>query len=147
MIPAVDQNHLFRNSGELQGIGSRRVTAANNGHRLSPVGHSITRCAVVDAPANQISFSCGAKRSGSRAGRNHNGPGKIPSLAGLKFFHPTAERCAEDLCNLCLRAKFFRSSPHPLAQSKAINALFKAGVIVNLLAQCHLSPCGQLFQY
>ena len=84
---------------------------------------------------------------GRRAGGDDHRAALKDALAGVQRLDPPGKACLVDLRQLRDRAKALCALLHLFAQCKAVDAVLKAGIVVDLLRQRHLPAGGELFQY
>ena len=146
-VPAVDEVDLFCNTGQGQGVRCGGVAAAYHRHGPAPIGRAVAGGAVVNALSNKRFLAGNAQGTGRRAGGdNYRAPLK-DALAGLQRLDLPGKACLVHLRQLRHRTEALGTLLHFFAQRKAVDAAFKAGIVVDQLCQRHLPACGELFQH
>ena len=146
-VPAVDEVDLFCDTGQGQGIRCGGIAAAHHRHGLAPIGRAVAGGAVVNALADECLLAGNAQGTGRRAGGDDHRAALKDALAGLQRLDLPGKTGLVDLCQLRHRTEAFRALLHFFAQRKAVDAAFKAGVVVDLLRQRHLPAGGELLQH
>ena len=146
-VPAVDEIDLFCNTGQGQGVRRGGIAAAHHRHGLAPIGCAVAGGAVVNALAHQRILAGNAQGTRRCAGGDDHRAALKDALAGLQGLGFSRQVGFVHLCQLRHRAEAFRALLHFFAQRKAVDAAFKAGVVVDLLRQRHLPAGGELFQH
>ena len=143
----MDEDHFFCHAAEKEGICRGGIAAAHHDHRFALVKHPVAGGAVGHAPAQQLRLSGYAQRSGVCAGGQHHGfPAEDP-LTGFQELGNRRQIHAEDFCVFAAYPEALRLLLHLLRQREAIDPVLKAGIVVDLLGQCHLPTGGQFFQH
>ena len=146
-VPAVDEVDLFCDAGQGQGIRCGGVAAAHHCHGLAPIGRAVAGGAIVNTLSCERFFAGNAQGTGRRAGGDdHRAPLKN-TLAGLQRLDFPGKANLIHLRQLRHRAEALGALLHFFAQRKAVDAAFKAGIVVDLLRQGHLPACGELLQH
>ena len=101
----------------------------------------------MNALADERFFAGNAQGAGRRAGGDDHRAALKDALAGVQRLDPPGKACLVDLRQLCDRAEALGALLHFFAQRKAVDAVLKAGIVVDLLRQRHLPAGGELFQY
>ena len=146
-VPAVNEVDLFGNTGQGQGVRRGRVAAAHHRHGLAPIGRAVAGGAVVNALANERFLAGNAQGTRRRAGGDDHRAALKDALAGLQRLDPPGKAGLIHLRQLRHRAEALGALLHFFAQRKAVDAAFKAGIVVDLLRQRHLPAGGELFQH
>ena len=138
---------LFCNTGQGQGVRRGRVAAAHHRHGLAPIGRAVAGGAVVNALADECLLAGNAQGAGCRTGGDDHRAALKDALAGVQRLDLAGKAYFVHLRQLRHRAEAFRALLHFFAQRKAVDAVLKAGIVVDLLRQRHLPAGGELFQY
>ena len=146
-VAAVDEVDLLGNTGQGQGIRRGGVAAAHHRHGLAPIGRAVAGGAVVNAFADKRFLAGNAQGTGRRAGGDDHRAALKDALAGVQRLDPPGKANLVHLCQLRHRAEALGALLHFFAQRKAVDAAFKAGIVVDLLRQRHLPAGGELFQH
>ena len=101
----------------------------------------------MNALANERFLVGNAEGAGRGTGGDDHRAALKDALAGLQRFDLPGKACLVHLRQLRHRAEALGALLHLFAQRKAVDAAFKAGVVVDLLRQRHLPACGELFQH
>ena len=142
----MNQNDLFCNAAEQQGVCGGGVAPAHHHNGLAPVKHPVTGGAVGHAPAHQRLLVVHTQLSWVGSGGKNDCLAQKGPLAGLQHLGAGGEIQPLHLGVLGPRAEPPRLGLHLLRQGEAVYTVLKAGVVVDLLGQRHLSPGGQLLQ-
>ena len=103
-------------------------------------------CLCVDYSRERI-LAGNAQGAGRRAGGDDHRAALKDALAGVQRLDPPGKANLVHLCQLRHRAEALGALLHFFAQRKAVDAVLKAGIVVDLLRQRHLPAGGELFQY
>ena len=144
-VAAVDEIDLFCDTGQGQGIRRGGVAAAHHRHGLAPIGRAVAGGAVVKALANECFLAGNAQGTGRRAGGDDHRAALKDALAGVQRLNSPGKANLVHLRQLRHRTEALGALLHFFAQCKAVDAALKAGVVVDLLRQRHLSAGGELF--
>ena len=142
-VPSVDEHDLPGNAAQQQRICRRRIATPNHHDGLSLVEHAVAGRAVGHAASHQLLFLGEAQFSGIGARCQHDGFCVKGSLAGFHnlWIPPQIDALHLRIARLCAEA--LRLPLHLLGQFIAANAVHKAGIVVDLVGQRHLSSCGK----
>ena len=146
-VPAVNEVDLLDYAGQGQGIRRGGIAAAHHRHGLAPIGRAVAGGAVVNALANERVLAGNAQGTGRRAGGDDHRAALKDALAGVQRLDSPGKANLVHLCQLRHRAEALGALLHFFAQRKAVDAAFKAGIVVDLLRQRHLPAGGELFQH
>ena len=146
-VAAVDEVDLLGNTGQGQGIRRGGIAAAHHRHGLAPIGRAVAGGAVVNAFADERILAGNAQWAGRCAGGDDHRAALKDALAGVQRLDPPEKANLVHLCQLRHRAEALGALLHFFAQRKAVDAAFKAGVVLDLLRQRHLPAGGELFQH
>ena len=143
----MDQNHLFRDAAQQQGVLRRGVAAAHHHNGLALVAHAVAGGAVGHAPPGEGRLIFQPQLPGVGPGGQRHGAGVKIALAGVQHLGAGGQvrplhlgvlgPCAEPLGLLL----------HLFPQGEAVDALFVAGVVVDDVGQGHLPARRKLFQH
>ena len=92
-------------------------------------------------------FAGNAQGAGRRAGGDDHRAALKDTLTGVQRLDPPGKANLVHLCQLRHRAEALGALLHFFAQRKAVDAAFKAGVVVDLFRQRHLPAGRELFQH
>ena len=143
----MDEVDFFCDAGQGQGVCRGGIAAAHHRHGLAPIGRAVAGGAVVNAPANECLLAGNAQGAGCRAGGDDHRAALKDALAGVQGLDPPGKACLVDLRQLRHRTEALGALLHFFAQRKAVDAAFKAGIVVDLLRQPHLPAGGELLQH
>ena len=146
-VPAVNEVDLLGYAGQSKCVRCGGVAAAHHRHGLAPIGCAVAGGAVVNAFADKRILAGNAQGAGRRAGGDDHRAALKDALAGVQRLDFPGKANLVHLCQLRHRAEALGALLHFFAQRKAIDAALEAGVVVDLLRQCHLSAGGELFQH
>ena len=146
-VAAVDEVDLLGNTGQGQGVRRGGIAAAHHRHGLAPIGRAVAGGAIVNALSYERFFAGNAQGTRRRAGGDDHRAALKNTLAGVQRLDPPGKAGLVDLRQLRHRAEALGALLHFFAQRKAVDAVLKAGVVVDLLGQRHLSAGRELFQY
>ena len=146
-VAAVDEVDLFCDAGQGKCVRRGGVAAAHHRHGLAPIGRAVAGGAIVNTLSNERVLAGNTQGAGRRAGGDdHRAPLK-DTLAGVQRFDFSRQAGLVHLCQLRHRTEALGALLHFFAQCKAVDAVLKAGIVVDLLRQRHLPACGELFQH
>ena len=145
-VSAVDEDHFFRQTAQHHGIRRRGIAAADDSHGLAPVEHSVAGGAVMHAPARQLLLLIDPQQPGVGAGGQDHRAAVENTFAGLDHLGILRKLQSEYLRQLRLRTEALRAGVHLFPKGEAVDALFKAGIIVDLMGQRHLAAGRKLLQ-
>ena len=143
----MNEDDLLRDTAEKEGVGDGGVATAYDDHGFPSVEHPVTGRTVRDATSDQGLLFGDSKRPGCRTGRDHDRLSEIGTGAGFHSLRCFAQLQLRDFRVLRDGTKFLRLLLHFLAQGKAVDAILKARIIIDLLGQRHLPAGGQLLQH
>ena len=121
--------------------------AAHHRHGLAPIGRAVAGGAVVNALSNKRFLAGNAQRARRRAGGDDHRAALKNALAGLQRFDFAGKSYPVDLRQLRHRAEALGALLHLFAQRKAVDAVLKARIVIDLFRQRHLPAGGELFQH
>ena len=101
----------------------------------------------MNALANERFLAGNAQGTRRRAGGDDHRAALKNTLAGVQRLDLPGKAGLVHLRQLRHRAEAFRALLHLFTQRKAVDAVLKAGVVVDLLRQRHLSAGRELFQH
>ena len=145
-VPAVDEVDFFCDTGQGQGVCRGGIAAAHHRHGLAPIKGAVAGGAVVDALAHQRLLVGNAEVAGRGTGGDDHRAALKNTLAGLQRFDLPGKACLVHLRQLRHRAEALGALLHFFAQRKAVDAVLKARIVVDLLRQRHLPAGGELFK-
>ena len=143
----MDQNHLFANPGQIQGICRCGVAAANHHHGFVPVEHAVAVGAVAQSSADELLFLRHSQGSGVGTGGDDHRPAFIIPFLGVDCLDTALQLQPRHLGVPGLHSEPGGTLLHLLTQGKAVHALREAGVVVNLGGEGHLSSRCHFFQH
>ena len=143
----MDEVDLLGNTGKGECVRRGGVAAAHHRHGPATIGRAVTGGAVVKALSNERFLAGNAQGTGRRAGGDDYRAALKDALAGVQRLDLAGKAYFVHLRQLRHRAEAFRALLHFFAQRKAVDAVLKAGIVVDLLRQRHLPACGELFQH
>ena len=146
-VPAVDEIGLFGNTGQGKYVCHGGITAAHHRHGLAPIGRAVAGGAIVNTLSCERFFAGNAQGTGRRAGGDDHRAALKDALAGVQRLDSPGKAGLVDLRQLRHRAEALGALLHFFAQRKAVDAVLKAGIVVDLLRQRHLPAGGELFQH
>ena len=146
-VAAVDEVDLFCDAGQGKRIRRGGVAAAHHRHGLAPIGRAVAGGAIVNTLSCERFFAGNAQGTGRRAGGDDHRAALKDALAGVQRLDFPGKANLVHLCQLRHRAEALGALLHFFAQRKAVDAAFKAGVVVDLFRQRHLPAGGELLQH
>ena len=146
-IPPVHDNHARCNAAENCRLCRGRIAAADHYDRFSLIKHAVARRAVANAAADHLLLAGNAQFSRGCAGGDYHRFRIQRARIRADFLHLALQLHGLNLGILRFRAEALRLPLHLCAQLKAVNPLFKPGVIIDLMRQRHLSAGRQLFNH
>ena len=101
----------------------------------------------MNALADEYLLAGNAQGAGCRTGGDDHRAALKDALAGLQRLDSPGKAGLIHLRQLRHRAEALGALLHFFAQRKAVDAAFKAGIVVDQLCQRHLPAGGELFQH
>ena len=146
-VPAVNEVDLLDYAGQGQGIRRGGIAAAHHRHGLAAIESAVAGGAVVNTLSRERFLAGNAQGAGRRADGDDHRAALKDALAGVQRLDFPGKAGLIHLRQLRHRAEALGALLHFFAQRKAVDAAFKAGIVVDLLRQRHLPAGGELFQH
>ena len=143
----MDQDHLFGDPAQQQGILHSGVAATHHRHGFALVKHPIAMGTVVHTAADQLLFSGHSQFSGGSSRCDDDGSSIEVPFAGVHHFRVGLQVHTGYFHQFRFGPKPFGALLHLHPQLKAVNALGEPGIIVDHGSQGHLSAGGKLLQH
>ncbi len=138
-VPAVDEVDLFAELREREGFSGCGVAAARHCYHLVLVIHSVAGGTVSHALPCQGLLVCKSQFAGGGTGGKQDGTGGHLAACGGNHLGVCEKVAFRDGGEFARNTEALCAQLHFFAQLESINAVFEAGVIVNLCGGCHLT--------
>ena len=146
-VASVNEIHLFRKSGEVKRVRDRRIAATDHHNGLVLIKSAVAMRAVMHAASEKRRFALKTQLTRvSARGENDRARPNFTAVC-YQLLDLARKLCRKQLAVFCDCAKSLCTRLHFHTERKPVNALVKAGVVVNVVGQRHLSARTHALQH